>query len=41
MEVPGEISVKKQIAVIGAGTCNSDVKALAEKVGREIANKGN
>lgn len=30
---------KKQIGVIGAGTCGSDIKLLAEMVGREIARR--
>jgi uncharacterized protein (TIGR00725 family) len=29
-----------QIGVIGTGTCGENVKALAEKVGREIAKRG-
>lgn len=33
-------AVRKQIGVIGAGTCSSETRALAEAVGREIAKKG-
>ncbi|HIH74895.1 MAG TPA: TIGR00725 family protein [Methanosarcina sp.] len=33
-------AVRKQIAVIGAGTCSNKTQALAETVGREIARKG-
>ncbi len=33
-------AVRKQIGVIGAGACGSEVRALAETVGREIAKKG-
>lgn len=32
--------VKKQVGVIGAGTCGCNTRALAETVGREIAKKG-
>ena len=32
--------VRKQIGVIGAGTCSSETRALAEAVGKEIAKKG-
>jgi uncharacterized protein (TIGR00725 family) len=32
--------VRKQIGVIGAGTCSSKTRALAEAVGRELAKKG-
>jgi uncharacterized protein (TIGR00725 family) len=32
--------VRKQIGVIGAGTCSSETRALAEAVGRELAKKG-
>jgi uncharacterized protein (TIGR00725 family) len=31
---------RKQIGIIGAGTCCSEVKALAELVGREVAKRG-
>lgn len=31
---------RKQIGVIGAGSCSEDTEALAEAVGREIARKG-
>jgi uncharacterized protein (TIGR00725 family) len=33
-------SVRKQVAVIGAGTCSTEIRALAEAVGKEIAKKG-
>ncbi len=33
-------SVRKQIAVIGAGTCSTEIRALAEAVGKEIAKHG-
>jgi len=32
--------VKKQIGVIGAGTCGCNTRAFAETVGREVAKKG-
>ena len=32
--------VKKQIGVIGAGACGSEIKALAEMVGIEVAKRG-
>ncbi|TFH04885.1 MAG: TIGR00725 family protein [Methanosarcina sp.] len=32
--------VRKQIGVIGAGTCSSETRALAETVGKEIAKRG-
>jgi uncharacterized protein (TIGR00725 family) len=32
--------VRKQIGVIGAGTCSNDTRVLAEAVGKEIAKKG-
>ena len=32
--------VKKQIGVIGAGACGSEIRALAEMVGREVAKRG-
>ena len=31
--------VKKQIGVIGAGACGSEIRALAEMVGREVAKR--
>jgi uncharacterized protein (TIGR00725 family) len=31
---------RKQIGVIGAGTCSNETRALAEAVGKEIAKKG-
>lgn len=31
---------KKQIGVIGAGSCGSEIRALAETVGREVAKRG-
>lgn len=31
---------KKQIGVIGAGACGSEIRALAETVGREVAKRG-
>jgi uncharacterized protein (TIGR00725 family) len=31
---------KKQIGVIGAGTCTDNIKCLAETVGKEIAKRG-
>jgi len=31
---------RKQIGVIGAGACGSEVRALAELVGREVAKRG-
>lgn len=34
------LKVKKQIGVIGAGTCGSEVWSLAEKVGKEVAIRG-
>jgi uncharacterized protein (TIGR00725 family) len=40
MKVSDKVPVKKQIAVVGAGTCDSRIKALAEQVGREIARRG-
>lgn len=40
MKVPDKVSFKKQIAVIGAGSCDNNIRALAEQVGREIAKKG-
>jgi uncharacterized protein (TIGR00725 family) len=33
-------SVKKQIGVIGAGSCGSEIRYLAEMVGREVAKRG-
>lgn len=35
-----EIMSKKQIGVIGAGVCDSEIRSLAETVGREVAKKG-
>jgi hypothetical protein len=32
--------VKHQIGVIGAGACGSEIRALAEMVGREVAKRG-
>ena len=32
--------LRKQIGVIGTGTCSSETRALAETVGKEIAKKG-
>ncbi len=32
--------IKKQIGVIGAGSCGNNVRILAEMVGREVARKG-
>lgn len=32
--------VRKQIGVTGAGNCSNETRALAEKVGKEIAKKG-
>ena len=32
--------VRKQIGVIGAGACGSEIRALAEMVGREVAKRG-
>lgn len=34
------LMVKKQIGVIGAGACDSEIRALAETVGREVAKRG-
>jgi uncharacterized protein (TIGR00725 family) len=34
------VLVKKQIGVIGAGACGSEIRALAETVGREVAKRG-
>ncbi len=34
------VLVKKQIGVIGAGACGSEIKALAEMVGKEVAKRG-
>jgi uncharacterized protein (TIGR00725 family) len=34
-----EASVKKQIGIIGAGSCGSEILALAEMVGREVAKR--
>ena len=31
---------KNQIGVIGAGACDSEIRALAEAVGREVAKRG-
>lgn len=31
---------KKQIGVIGAGTCGSEIRVLAEAVGREVVKRG-
>lgn len=33
-------SIRKQIGIIGAGTCSSATRALAEAVGKEVAKKG-
>jgi uncharacterized protein (TIGR00725 family) len=33
-------SVQKQIGIIGAGSCGSEIQALAEMVGREVAKRG-
>jgi uncharacterized protein (TIGR00725 family) len=35
-----QLKGKKQIGVIGAGACDSDTRALAETVGREVAKRG-
>ncbi len=40
MKLPVKAEVRKQIGVIGAGACGSEVRALAERVGREIAKRG-
>jgi len=40
MKVPAKAVARKQIGVIGAGACGSEVRALAERVGREIAKRG-
>lgn len=40
MNVPVKAEARKQIGVIGAGACCSEVRALAERVGREIAKRG-
>jgi uncharacterized protein (TIGR00725 family) len=34
------VLVKKQIGVIGAGACGSEIRALAETIGREVAKRG-
>lgn len=34
------VMFKKQIGVIGAGACGREIRALAEKVGREVAKRG-
>lgn len=40
MRAPVKTEARKQIGVIGAGACGSDVRALAEIVGREVAKRG-
>lgn len=40
MKVPVKAENRKQIGVIGAGACGSEVRVLAERVGREIAKRG-
>jgi uncharacterized protein (TIGR00725 family) len=40
MKVPVKAEARKQIGVIGAGTCGIEVRVLAERVGREIAKRG-
>jgi uncharacterized protein (TIGR00725 family) len=40
MRASVKTAVRKQIGVIGAGACGSEVSALAETVGREIAKRG-
>jgi len=35
-----KVPVKKQIGVIGAGTCGSEIEDIAEAVGREVAKRG-
>jgi uncharacterized protein (TIGR00725 family) len=39
MRVPVKTEARKQIGVIGAGACGSEVRALAEMVGREVAKR--
>jgi uncharacterized protein (TIGR00725 family) len=39
MKLPVKAEVRKQIGVIGAGACGSEVRSLAERVGREIAKR--
>jgi hypothetical protein len=40
MKVLAKVDARKQIGVIGAGACGSEVRALAERVGREVAKRG-
>ncbi len=40
MKASEKSEARKQIGVIGAGACGSDVRVLAERVGREIAKRG-
>jgi hypothetical protein len=39
VKIQDKTVVKKQIAVIGAGTCNDNIPALAKRVGEEIAKR--
>jgi uncharacterized protein (TIGR00725 family) len=39
MRASVKTTARKQIGVIGAGTCGSEVRALAEMVGREVAKR--
>lgn len=40
MKAPMKTDSRKQIGVIGAGACSSEIRALAEVVGREVAKRG-
>lgn len=40
MKAPEKSEARKQIGVIGAGACGSEVRDLAERVGREVAKRG-